>query len=211
MTLFYSHFAYFQQGLGNKEAQKVFIIYEYINEREPVQYLANFLRKHDQGSLANALEEFNKSEDLIPYVNDEFLPVRRALVLRSGGSCRFEMETSPRGFCLIILNELQLEPEAKQLTSVFSQMYFTVKVEKKKTCTQIQEILNAVANHIEYKGYNVLITIMIGHGEDGHFYGRHSKDRVSIPLLIDTFSEDQGVNFKNKPKVNIFINCRDSQ
>ena len=183
---------------------------KYIEDREPVRFLANFLRKQNQGHIAEDIEKFNKSERFIEYETIEFLPVRHTDVLRSGDSCHFEMESSPRGFCLILLNEKDLEPEAKQLASVFSQMYFTVKVEHQKTCLQIDQIFSEVANNEKYKGYNALVTISIGHGGDGHFCGLSPDDQIPITHLIDKFSEEKASNFKDKPKINIFNCCRSS-
>ena len=195
----------------NQDLQKMFILMMFTKEREPVNYLAGIMKKNGQDQVAEHLLEFSKSEKFIEYVTDEYLEVLHSDVLRSADSCRFPMEASPRGYLLIVLNEPELEPQVKQLVSVFTQMYFKIDVKVDQTAEEIEELFSNINDNDEFQDYNALITILIGHGFNGHFMGTDGP--VSIPELIDRCAEySSGSNFfEDKPKVHIFDCCRKSK
>ena len=195
----------------NRDQQKTFILMLFTKEREPVRYLADIMRKNGQDQVAEHLLEFNRSEKFIEYVTEENLEVIKSDVLRSADSCRFPMEVSPRGYCLVILNEPKLQPQAKQVVSVFTQMYFKVDLKMDQTAEEIKELFSSITDNEDFQDCNALITILIGHGFNGHFMGTDGP--VSIPELIESCAEySSGSNFfEDKPKVHIFDCCRESK
>ena len=191
-----------------------------IKEREPLVYLANLMKNGGQDKVAENLLKFSKTEKFIPYpklpVSEWKLSVTKATVLRGGllpngtiDSCRFDMSSSPRGYCLIIFNIPELEPIAKQLESVFSQMYFRVDLKDNQTSEQIEELFSGLTRNKIYQDYNALVTYFIGHGEDGHILAS-DKVLVPIPELIQRCDEKSpGENyFEDKPKIHVFDCCR---
>ena len=202
------------------ELKKLFIVMFYIKEREPVAYLATLMKNGGQDKVAENLLKFNKTEEFIPYskrpIKDWNISVRKATVLRGGvlpngaiDSCRFDMSSSPRGYCLIIFNVPELEPIAKQLESVFIQMYFKVDLKPDQTSTQIEDLFSGLTGNKDYEDYNALVTYFIGHGMDGQIQGS-DRALVPVPELLQRCGENSpGENyFEDKPKIHVFDCCR---
>ena len=142
--------------------QKMFIMMTFINDREQMLYFANFMKKIKQDEVANILLDFCEEQQFLPYLSLKQLDVKPTDVLRSGNSYQFIMDESPRGFCLIILNEPRLELQAKQMANIFTQMFFRAEIRLQQSSEQIKEIYLNLVKTVEFEDYNALVTISLG-------------------------------------------------
>ena len=190
-----------------KELQKLLLLMVFTRERDPVNHLASLMKANNQEEVADNLLKYNKSEELLPLELRENLFVRHTNALMSGGTNRFVMDGSPRGYCLIIVNDEKMYPQAAQVESVFSQLFFKVDLKKNLSKKQIEELFSSITSNEDFERSNALVTYLIGHGINGYF---EAQGLVSIPELLNSCAENKhGKNhFENKPKVHIFDCCR---
>ena len=186
------------------ELQKMAILFVFARERDPVNYLASLMRAGKQEEAEKNLLKFNKSEDLMPYELSKYLTVRLTNMLRSGGSNRFEMDGSPRGYCLIIVNDPEMFPQAEQVESVFAQMLFRVDLKKNVSKKETKKLFSTLTE--DYQDLNALVTYLIGHGSNEYFQAKDGL--VSIPKLLNSCAENNLGQFDHKPIVHIFDCCR---
>ena len=180
----------------------------YTRERESTDYLSGLMSQKSQKEVADNLVKFNKSEDLMPLLFSTDIWVRPTNMLMSGGSNRFEMHGALRGYCLIIVNDPDMVPQAKQVESVFRQMLFTVELKEMVPKIEMKELFSSLTSNKNLEDHNSLVTYLLGHGCNGYFGAKDGK--VSIPELLDSCAkkETEDYYFDDKPIIHIIDCCR---
>ncbi|CAG2105421.1 unnamed protein product, partial [Medioppia subpectinata] len=129
----------------------------------------------------------------------------------------YPMTRKPRGYCVIIDNEYfdneNLETrfgtitDVKNLTAVFDQLFFDVKLYNNKSADQMKALLADIAADSALVGHDALVVIMLSHGAEEGIYGT---DGVTVPIntILEMFNNKNCPQLLDKPKMFFTNACR---
>ncbi|CAG2105677.1 unnamed protein product [Medioppia subpectinata] len=158
----------------------------------------------------------------IPKLSDEPFAVKPATKVKSNkyGDV-YPMTSHPRGFCIIIDNQLFAgntlpfrtgsRNDAYRLADVFSQLLFDVKLYTNKTSVEMKTLLqDVIAKNNELVSHDALAIIILSHGVKDEIYGTDGLT-VSVDTIIGYFNNKNCPLLINKPKMFFLSACRGSQ
>lgn len=134
----------------------------------------------------------------------------------SNETYNYKMDYPEKGLCVIINMEnfqySKIKLSRRNNTSIdetsvkdtFEKMGFEVQIEKDKTCAEIYDIIEKVAND-DHSNRSCFVCVVMSHGEDGGFYG--SDDFFKEETLFTFFNGENCRSLAGKPKLFFFQKC----
>ncbi|KAM7437399.1 hypothetical protein ABFA07_012956 [Porites harrisoni] len=129
----------------------------------------------------------------------------------------YPMNCKPHGWCLIV-NNVDFETlrrrggsdlDAKQLSGLFTQLHYKVKVVRNQTAKQLKDTLFQFAKMSDHKAADSMVLCLLSHGLEGQIYGVDGV-LVSIPDLLALFNGYMAKDLIGKPKLFFIQACRGS-
>lgn len=129
----------------------------------------------------------------------------------------YPMNCKPHGWCLIV-NNVDFETlrrrggsdlDAKQLSELFTQLHYKVKVVRNQTGKQLKDTLFQFAKMSDHKAADSMVLCLLSHGLEGQIYGVDGV-LVSIPDLLALFNGYMAKDLIGKPKLFFIQACRGS-
>ena len=129
----------------------------------------------------------------------------------------YPMNCKPHGWCLIV-NNVDFETlrrrgssdlDAKQLSELFTQLHYKVKVVRNQTGEQLKDTLFQFAKMSDHKTADSMVLCLLSHGLEGQIYGVDDV-LVSIPALLALFNGYMAKDLIGKPKLFFIQACRGS-
>ena len=129
----------------------------------------------------------------------------------------YPMNCKPHGWCLIV-NNVDFETlrrrgssdlDAKQLSELFTQLHYKVKVVRNQTGEQLKDTLFQFAKMSDHKTADSMVLCLLSHGLNGQIYGVDGV-LVSIPDLLALFNGYMAKDVIGKPKLFFIQACRGS-
>jgi caspase 7 len=131
----------------------------------------------------------------------------------------YDMKSRPRGFCLIIDNQLFSVPDlsfrvgsradADRLSDVFSQLGFSVFRYVNKNVAQMQTLLKELSQNPELANHDALAVIILSHGICDKIYG--TDGLIAVEDILSLFNNINCRLMINKPKMFFLSACRGSK
>ncbi len=155
-----------------------------------------------------------------PKACGEELTVIKATKIKSSNNDVYNMTSRPRGFCLIIDNQLFSVPnlsfragsraDADRLSDVFSQLGFDVFRYVNQNVDQMQTLLKRLSINPELANHDALAVIILSHGKDDEIYGSDG-GLIAVADILSLFNNINCRLMINKPKMFFLSACRGSE
>ncbi len=131
----------------------------------------------------------------------------------------YDMKSRPRGFCLIIDNQLFSVPDlafragsradADRLSDVFSQLGFDVFRYVNQNVDQMQTLLKQLSINPELANHDALAVIILSHGIRDEIYG--TDGLIAVEDILSLFNNINCRLMIHKPKMFFLSACRGSE
>jgi hypothetical protein len=132
----------------------------------------------------------------------------------------YNMTSRPRGFCLVIDNQLFSVPDlsfragsradADRLSDVFSQLGFDVFRYVNQNVDQMETLLKQLSINPELANHDALAVIILSHGKDDEIYGTDG-GLIAVADILSLFNNINCRLMINKPKMLFLSACRGSE
>ncbi|CAG2169266.1 unnamed protein product [Oppiella nova] len=130
----------------------------------------------------------------------------------------YSMTSRPRGFCVIIDNQLFAgttlpfrtgsRADAYRLSDVFSQLHFDIKYFVNKTSHEMKNLLqNVIAMSEQLVEHDALAVVILSHGIKDEIYGTDGKT-IAVDTILEFFNNQNCPALINKPKMFFLSACR---